>query len=283
MLHGISFTTFLLLCLIKPLNAQIIVNLINEDDKNLYFTISNDNTYFLEINETRYGMIRSIFLLDKSQIKNNSPLIIRNNNEVYYFRIKKMDIFEDLYINKSTYYLGYHLESIDNKAKAINSLSTKIEFDNIYESFSFNDIFDFSLDFLPKIKTNKTFISSSSSIDLFVKENTYPYLKYNISHYSFSLGLKKENDYYCFLLDEYYYFESSINTVGDDRCLDLFLPNNYSSNEININFKLEINSYLFNKSYKIIIDNLIYHNYSYFNIEKDECDNVNEKKTIFVY
>ena len=82
MLHGISFTTFLLLCLIKPLNAQIIVNLINEDDKNLYFTISNDNTYFLEINETRYGMIRSIFLLDKSQIKNNSPLIIRNNNEV---------------------------------------------------------------------------------------------------------------------------------------------------------------------------------------------------------
>ena len=212
MLHGISFTTFLLLCLIKPLNEQIIVNLINEDDKNLYFTINNDKKYFLEVNETRYGIIKSIFLLNKNQIENNSPLTIRNDNEIHYFRIKKKDIFENHYIDKSTYYLGYHLESIDNNAKAINSLSTKIEFDNINDYFLFEDVFDFSLVFLPKIKTNKELVSSSAFIDVFVKENTYPYLKYNISHYSFSLRLKEENDYYCFLLDEYYYFENSIST-----------------------------------------------------------------------
>lgn len=283
MLHGISFTTFLLLCLIKPLNEQIIVNLINEDDKNLYFTINNDKKYFLEVNETRYGIIKSIFLLNKNQIENNSPLTIRNDNEIYYFRIKKKDIFENHYIDKSTYYLGYHLESIDNNAKAINSLSTKIEFDNINDYFLFEDVFDFSLVFLPKIKTNKELVSSSAFIDVFVKENTYPYLKYNISHYSFSLRLKEENDYYCFLLDEYYYFENSISTIGDNICLDLFLPNNYPLDEINVNFKLEINSYLFNKSYNIKINNLINNNYSYFNIEKDECDNVSEKKVIFTY
>ena len=245
-------------------NHKFILSTSRMDEESIYLSIFSNEELLCQINENKYLIDSKIIEINKNIIKKNDVHIVfytKDYKRTYKYKLSFLGDYKVDAINKTNYYVGYHLFGLTNNSIAYNSFSRKISFYfNNNDEVNFKDPFDFSFSFLPYIYCKDENCLLSEFI-LFCNNQDIINENYNFYNYKIKLEIINKEEYF------------SLNNDSFN------LPFNYNYNIFYGILYIYYFDAIFTINYKFNIEYLINDFSNYISFTETE-EGVNEKENI---